>query len=329
MMRSITLFLLCTKAYAFTPQISTGRMYPTIHRQNQQTNLYAKKKKKPTSAMGFGKKSPSKKTVDPLEKTYDLAPPLQTTMMDEAEAAVAMEDFFDMHSDWHPLFASLAIHDNVPAAAHIDFNSHKDAPGIEFNDDAPWGTKLPATPDGPDKEDRVATISQVLDSFQKALTDIPVSEKLYAKDDEDDNDMHFLEEGRRLLVLQRFQVVDHDPTDENGKMDLFRTCWSEIYYLVTEGQGDIGSLIIIEEDDAVDDVDTDSDVDEIDLAHFVDTKIRLPLQFLGLENMLEVASFEREKRCVRLIQNLGAIPSLEERDAAVDAETQRDKEGFQ
>jgi hypothetical protein len=61
----------------------------------------------------------------------------------------------------------------------------------------------------------------------------------------------------------------------------------------------------------------------MDLAQFVDTNIRMPLQFLGLAERVEVASFERGKNCVRLIHQLGAMPSLEQRDSDLE---QRDSE---
>jgi hypothetical protein len=313
-MISIIFSLLCTQqACAYMQHTSTSittRKPTLLHAKNKKSN-------KLSNSRGFGKSS---KPLDPMEKTYDLAP------AEAIDEKVAMEDFFKTYTEWHPLFASIATHDEVPASTHIDLSGYGNGNGIgngngeqsilEFDNDTPW-VKLPDAPSGPDKESRVASIALVLDSFQKALTDIPVSEKLYTQDAEDNNDLHLLEEGRRLLVLQRFQVIDAvggADGDNDNHDELFRTCWSEIHHLVSEGGGDTGSLIILEDSD-----------DEMDLANFVDTKIRLPLQFLGLGGLLEVAGFERGKQCVRLIQNLGAMPSLEERDDELD----READGFQ
>jgi len=154
-------------------------------------------------------------------------------------------------------------------------------------------------------------ISTVLDQFQKALVDIPLSEKLYSRNAEDDNEMHFIEEGRRLLVLDRFQVVEDMGSGGQEQEDLFRICWSEIHHLVSVGRRDTGSLIILNNDDWY---------SINDLGKFVDDKIRLPLRFLGLSDYVEVASFVRGKNCVRLIHQLGDIPSLDDRD--------RDAQGF-
>lgn len=288
-------------------------------------NKKSKKLRKPSNnARGFGKassnSSESPSITDPMEKTYDQtsAVNLDNIGIEEHEA---MEGFFATYQEWHPLFASIAAHDQVPASTHIPFDQHQDPQNtknssLQFTNDTPWN-ELPSTPSGDDKEEKIATIALVLDAFQKALTDIPVSEKLYSKNADDNNDLHFLEEGRRMLVLQRFHVLGEDCCTED---ELFQTCWSEIYHLVSKGGGDMGSLIILDGDDEEEEEsdgeeeNSDGAVELIDLEHFVDTKIRLPLLFLGLGDMLEVASFERGRQCVRLIQNLGAIPSLEERD---------------
>lgn len=257
--------------------------------------LNAKKPNKSApSSRGFGKPaSEAGKTSNRMEKTYDFP----VTPIDEK---AAMQDFFSVYTDWHPLFASIASHDDVPASSHIDLTSETT---ILFGDDSPW-SKLPQVPSGAKKDDQMQVISHVLDNFQKALTDIPVSEEPFCEDAEDSNDTdtHFIEEGRRLLVLERFQVISGVGANNH---DLFSTCWSEIHHLVSECDGDTGSLIILEE----------FNHEEMDLNHFVDTNVRMPLHFLGLGDRVEVASFERGKNCVRLIHQLGEIRSLEQRDA--------------
>mmetsp|Transcript_27311 Transcript_27311/g.40456 ORF Transcript_27311/g.40456 Transcript_27311/m.40456 type:complete len:309 (+) Transcript_27311:33-959(+) len=266
------------------------KIQPSFH-------LNAKKPKKAIpSSRGFGKPtSEAGNTSNRMEKTYDFP---VTPIDDKA----AMQDFFSVYTDWHPLFASIASHDDVPASSHIDLTSEST---IVFGDGTPW-SKLPQVPSGAKKDDQMQVISHVLDNFQTALTDIPVSEELFSKDPEDNNDTQFLEEGRRLLVLDRFQVISGVGANNH---DIFSTCWSEIHHLVSEGDEDTGSLIILEE----------FDHEEMDLNLFVDTNIRMPLHFLGLGDKVEVSSFERGKNCIRLIHQLGAIRTLEQRDADVDA----------
>jgi|EP00979_Chaetoceros_neogracilis_P001057 hypothetical protein len=266
-----------------------------LTRQEKSRRLDAKKPNK-SSPRGFGKPASGFETkADPMERTYDIIPTIPT------DEQAAMQDFFGAYADWHPLFASISSNDDVPASSHIDLTIEK---SIEFDDETPW-KKLSQLPIGPQKDDHMKVISHVLDNFQTALTDIPVSQELYSRDVDDNNDTHFIEEGRRLLVLERFHVISGVGEDNH---DLFRTCWSEIHHLVSEKSSDTGSLIILEE----------FDHEQMDLAQFVDTNIRMPLQFLGLAERVEVASFERGKNCVRLIHQLGAMPSLEQRDSDLE-----------
>ncbi len=266
-------------------------------------SLAAKKKRSNNNSSGggggFGKSSN-------VEKTYVFE---TNNVFDEIDEEVAMGDFFTTYNDWHPLFKSIAHAPNVPASSHLDLSTEKHE--LIFDDESPW-KKLPQIPQGPEKDSQLEIVSRVLDSFQKALTDIPVNEALYSKED-DENDLQFLEEGRRMLVLNRFQVmtstIDHE--------SLFGTCWSEIFFLVSEkgDSGDMGngSLVMLGE--------VDEELD-IDLNHFVNTKIRMPLSWLGLEDTFEVSTFERGgHECIRLIHGLGDIPSLEDRN--------REEEGFQ
>ncbi|GFH45887.1 hypothetical protein CTEN210_02361 [Chaetoceros tenuissimus] len=271
---------------------------------------YAKKPKRSTSnGKGFGKPANGfgKGSVDPMKKTYDVSP--TTLPLDMLQRTEMMKDFFASYDEWHPLFGSIAANDSVLASSHIDASLFTQE-GLSFSEETPW-EKLPQMPSGENKDSQMETVSLVLDSMQKALTDIPVSQDLYNTNPDDNNDMHFIEEGRRLLVLERFHVLQNEG-DAHG--DLFRVCWSEIHHLVTEGNTDKGSLIILEE--------YTSEIEENGgIEQFVDEKIRLPLQFLGLADSLEVAAFKRGKICIRLIHQLGAVPSLEDRD--------KEQSGFQ
>lgn len=280
-----------------------------------------------------GNSSSSSSTPLFLEKTYNLP------IILPADEQAAMSQFFSSFTEWHPLFASIALHDQVPAWEHLNVLNDDDdgdnddhqktnknmsnaSPILEFHPNSPW-KKLPQIPMGPEKERHMEVISSVLDHFQKALVDIPMSDKLYSRNMEEDNELHFIEEGRRLLVLERFQVVEEQDAassttttsssvkEEDGSWEdlLFGICWSEIHHLVSVGSRDTGSLIILNHDN-----DDDSTRQGRDLAKFVDEKIRLPLRYLGLGDCMEVASFARGKNCVRLIHQLGEIPSLEDRN---------------
>lgn len=288
----------------------TSRYSPIISYGTKSFVQYAKKPKRSSSnGKGFGKpvNGFGKGSVDPMKKTYDVSP--TTLPLDMLQRTEMMRDFFASYDEWHPLFGNIAANDSVLASSHIDVSLFANE-DLSFNNDTPW-EKLPQIPSGENKDSQMETVSLVLDSMQKALTDIPVSQDLYNTNPDDNNDMHFIEEGRRLLVLERFHVLQNEG-DNHG--DLFKVCWSEIHHLVTEGNADKGSLIILEE--------YTSEIEESGgIEQFVDEKIRLPLQFLGLADSLEVAAFKRGKSCIRLIHQLGAVPSLEDRD--------KEQSGFQ
>lgn len=298
--------LLSAQACAFVQNTHVRSKF--LDRQEKILRLDAKKpKQSSSSSRGFGKPASGSGNIsDPMEKTYDILPAMPV------DEQAAMQAFFGAYTDWHPLFASIASHNDVPASSHIDSSSIEMS--IDFDDENPW-KKLSQLPSGPQKDDQMKVISHVLDNFQTALTDIPISEELYSKDVDDNNDTHFIEEGRRLLVLERFHVITGVGVDNH---DLFSTCWSEIHHLVSGENADTGSLIILEEFDS----------EEMDLGQFVDANIRMPLQFLGLSEKVEVASFERGNHCVRLIHKLGAMPTLEQRDSDLQ-QSDSEAEGFQ
>jgi len=218
----------------------------------------------------------------------------------------AMGDFFRSNEEWHPLFASIAVSDDVPAFDFID--EEKCGEEIVYNNDSPW-KQLPHDPTGDEKEEGMAVIANVLDSWQQALTDIPVTGSLK----EDVNDSHFLEEGRRILCLTRFQVLaNRDFENLESSLEkhdtLFQTCWSEIVHLIKEDNLDSGSLIILPDSYDVD-----------DLKRFTDMNVLRPLQWLGINNnLIEVASLQRGSPCIRLLHKLSDIPSLEMRDKQLE-----------
>merc|ERR1711937_880498 len=132
-----------------------------------------------------------------------------------------MREFFESNEAWQPLFRSIATDDSVPAMGFID-NEDK----FEFSESSfPW-KKLAAIPT--DENDR-SILAKFLDAMQKSLVeDIPVDET--TKDD--DNDLHFIEEGRRMLVCSRYHVAQGMKRGSIETFDkLFSICWSEIVEL--------------------------------------------------------------------------------------------------
>ncbi len=277
--------------YSFTPKY-------IINTRKSSTSLFQ-------AGKGFGRKSSGKPIK--VRQTYGKAQRPKDELIDTEGA---MEEFFRTKEEWHPLFASLATSDKVPA---IDF-----LPGINnvggelsFEDtDKPW-RELPNVPSGDNKDELLATIAKVLDASQQALVDIPVNEATK----EDSDDLHFLEEGRRILCLKRFQVLSNedfasfDSAIERHET-IFQTVWSEIMYLIKSGEEDSGSLIILPDM-----------YDITDLKRFTDMNILRPLDWLGIDSsVLEVASLKRESPCIRLLHKLSDIPSLEARDSQLDNE---------
>mmetsp|Transcript_10758 Transcript_10758/g.13603 ORF Transcript_10758/g.13603 Transcript_10758/m.13603 type:complete len:329 (-) Transcript_10758:2429-3415(-) len=271
------------------------------------TVLQAKKKNNNNnqdSGKGFGISS-SKSNIK-VRQTYGISQKPIDALIDNQSA---MQDFFSSKEEWHPLFASIASSENEPA---LDFLPNELwGQELLYSEKTPW-QKLPHVPTGDEKEELMDAIAKVLDYSQQALLDIPVDE---ASKEDDANDVQFLEEGRRILCLNRFQVLTSNESLLSGsvldKHDvLFRTCWSEIIHLIKEDVPDTGSLIIL------------PDIyDMIDLKRFTDMNVLRPLDWLGIDtSIMEVASLQRKSPCIRLLHKLKDIPSLENRDKKLQEE---------
>uniref|UniRef100_A0A7S4N9C6 Uncharacterized protein n=1 Tax=Odontella aurita TaxID=265563 RepID=A0A7S4N9C6_9STRA len=243
---------------------------------------------------GFGAGSSgggSNDEVRTVEKTYGEA--ARAPIKDLIDAEAAMAEFFGSNEDWAPLFRSMVNDTAVPAMSFLGETHGGD---IAFDDDSlPW-RKLDPVPSG---EDKIAVVASFLDSAQRGLVEIPVVEGK----ETDDNDVQFIEEGRRMLVLSRFQVLPGVTSGEIGHHEeLFRTCWSELFELQSAGQEDTGSLILLPE------------YDLSDLRRFTDMNLQRPLDWLGMSDLFEVTSLQRESPAIRLIHKLSDIPDLEEND---------------
>jgi hypothetical protein len=231
---------------------------------------------------GFGKSAEESPKNEDVGKSYDegaLSP-----IKDLIDAEGAMKFFFESNDEWKPLFRSIMGDTaDVPATSFIEDIDNID---FEFHETtSPW-KRLQAIPT---QDDDREVLANFLDNMQQALIDIPVDERTK----EDVNDVHFLEEGRRMLVCSRFHVI---AGAEKGSIasheSLFTTCWNEITHLAQENESDTGSLIVV----------PGYEID--DLRRFTDMNLQRPLQWLGIDSKFEVASLHRGSPAIRLIHKL-------------------------
>lgn len=236
---------------------------------------------------GFGKDSGASAEQENNAKSYDdvaLSP-----IKDLIDTESAMQFFFESNDEWKPLFQSM-MSDSADAPA-TSFIEKDDSTDFEFHETtSPW-KRLQAIPTQDDERD---VLAHFLDNMQQSLLDIPVDERTA----EDDNDVHFLEEGRRMLVCSRFHVIaEAEKGSITSQESLFMTCWNEIKHLAEENEADTGSLIVV----------PGYDID--DLRRFADMNLQRPLQWLGIDRKFEVASLQRGSPAIRLIHQLSDMPT--------------------
>jgi hypothetical protein len=242
------------------------------------------------SSKGFGKNDGEHDgRRKPLVKSYGKE--ALTPIKDLIDEESGMREFFYSNAEWQPLFKSIVRRGSAPAMSFMDDDDNRHV-GFEFHETtSPW-RRLDAIPTA---ESDKAVLADFLDAMQKSLIDIPVDEA----SKEDENDVHFIEEGRRMLVCSRFHVVQGIQKGSIDSFDsLFATCWSEITELRQVDENDTGSLIVV------------PGFDHEDLRRFTDMNLQRPLQWLGIDGDFEVASLERGGlSVVRLIHKLSDIPS--------------------
>lgn len=290
----IMVFLCCLATF-FLPTVACGFVAPfrfsatgVVHSQPGGAALLAKGRGK----KGFGSTSSSSGGAGRgFEKSYGEA--ARSPIKDLIDSEAAMAEFFSSNEEWSPLFRSIAKSSSVPAMSFLGGN-HGEWDNIEFHaETSPW-RQLKGIPEGDENRDVLATF---LDAMQKFLVDIPVNEK--TKDDE--FDQHFIEEGRRMLVVSRFHVLrgNSGGTVEHHD-ELFQTCWSELAELSRANEENTGSIILL------------PDYDVTDLRRFIDMNLQRPLQWLGVEEHFEVASpmSWKETPAIRLIHKLSDMPTI-------------------
>ena len=278
---------------------------------------------------GFEKSSPKSYDKQAISPRGDLM-----------DVESAMREFFDAQDAWKPLFRSMMKNsggddddnnnNNSPedgseqAAAMawlVDDNDTQRAESVfEFHESShPW-QRLPAIPT---KESDRTVLAEFLDATQTSLIeDIPVDEST----EDDEHDLQFLEEGRRMLVCSRFHVIStvtekkneeqqQQPTNQARQAaseHLFAACWNELFHLYDENEADTGSVILV------------PGFEIADLRRFVDMNLQRPLQWLGLEETFEVTSLQRGggAPAIRVIHKLSDMPT----DLSDDPETADDNE---
>lgn len=231
---------------------------------------------------GFGKNSAN---FNPPQKSYgekELSP-----IKDLIDEESSMREFFESNEVWQPIFRSIIRDDDVPAMSFLNEDDK-----FEFSEtSSPW-KKLHAIPI--DDSD-IAILGAFLDAMQRSLIeDIPVDETT----EDDENDLRFIEEGRRMLVCSRYHVVQGLKKGSIETFDrLFSVCWSEIFALNATDETDTGSLIVT------------PGFDYDDLRRFVDMNLQRPLQWLGIYHF-EVACLEKGGLgAIRIIHSLSGIPT--------------------
>ena len=264
----------------------------------------------------------------PVDKTYDNNSPKDIVIDEEG----AMLSFFNSREEWLPLFRSVAG-TNLPKDTISLLNSITSSPTsttttttpqLTLNDidptkSSPW-KRYDAIPS--DESDR-SVVARFLDSMQESLLAIPVMEDTMSRissnnngddvndDADDENDIQFVEEGRRLLAISRFHVLSTLNNNDNNSIkdsssieavdELFRHCWSEIFVLSQEGVVNSGSIILL----------PNQHEQQYELSYirrFLEMNIIQPLQWLGIYDDYEITSFQRDSPVIRMIYKLNDIP---------------------
>ncbi|KAI2497052.1 hypothetical protein MHU86_17478 [Fragilaria crotonensis] len=209
-------------------------------------------------------------------------------------ADAAMSDFFLANYDWHPVFRSLAVDSTVPAMSFL-----LETPAVAVDDEGildtsallpsssssssafPW-KRLEAIPTG---EPERQVVAGFLDAMQQALLDIPC-----VSEEDDEFDAQFIEEGRRMLAVSRFQVLMQE-------CELFSTCWNELFELKRLDQPNTGSLIVLP---------PGYDVDQLE--SFTKVNLEQPLNGWDYIRVLKFPVLQGNP-AVRLLHKLSDIPT--------------------
>mmetsp|Transcript_39940 Transcript_39940/g.68142 ORF Transcript_39940/g.68142 Transcript_39940/m.68142 type:complete len:257 (-) Transcript_39940:508-1278(-) len=131
----------------------------------------------------------------------------------------SMSDFFSTYSDWKPLFRNVMTTSTSSSSNSMASSFLSDAQS-ELTDTL-WGMSTleqrnpwRLLPGKPTSDSSLATLSSFLDEWQQSLLDIPLDSIVTG-----DNDLHFLEEGRRTIAVTRFHVLENQNDDDDEEED--------------------------------------------------------------------------------------------------------------
>ena len=293
-----------------TPQTSAllAEGFGSSSSNNNNGKNNKKKGKKPKYTIedkSYGSPSPSSSSSSSATEMFNTQTP---------------EEFFTTYNEWMPLFQQYKQH----SLAH-SFLTDTQLQQPSEEEDTLWGIStlenrnpwrlLPSKPELPEPLSHIGTF---LDEWQRSLLDIPIDTLTKEEDiGKGNNDLHFLEEGRRVIAVTRFHVLDGDEyssseteNNEEWEMELFRVCWSEMGKLMSEDLEDTGSLVVLP--------NTSLSLEHVQ--QFVETKLVQPAVWMGRGGDWEIVAMERGNLGVRLLYKLGAIPDLSEKYSPEDDE---------
>lgn len=264
--QSLAVFL-----FHFSCLVPRGAAFGTRSNQNERQRIISRRFE---SDRGFGSNNHPDSTAP--TQSYEES---QQLLLSDDNAATMME-FFDDKRSWLPMFRDLSIQ---PCLAANLLTTTKDG-------EASPRHLHTALPDKPSEEKDMALLSAFLDSMQQFLSNMPMTNSRQ----DDENDIQFIEEGRRLMAIQRFHVT-------SPSQNLFETCWSEIYELTTTNDPHTGSIILVPH----------LPLQELD--EFCQTQIVRPLEWLGLQTQFEAVSLQRDSPAIRLLYRLQDMPDITNR----------------
>ncbi|KAL7491127.1 hypothetical protein ACHAWT_000576 [Skeletonema menzelii] len=265
-----------------------------------------------------GKKKKGKKPKYTIEdKSYGLSSSSTSPSATDIFNNQTPEEFFTTYNEWMPLFQKYKQHSLAHSFLTNDDNDTQQPSSAE--EDTLWGIStlenrnpwrlFPSKPELPEPLSHIGTF---LDEWQRSLLDIPIDTLTKEEDiGKGNNDLHFLEEGRRVIAVTRFHVLDGgDTREEEWEMELFRTCWSEMGKLMSEDLEDTGSLVVLP--------NTSLSLEYVQ--QFVQAKLVQPAVWMGRGGDWEIVAMERGNLGVRLLYKLSAIPDLSEKYSPEDDE---------
>ena len=268
-----------------------------------------------------------------------------------------MIEFFKTYKEWKPLFRNVMCRKRSLALASSLLLSNSEDNDDDDDDDTTgntmnlWGISTleqrhpwRLLPSKPTLDTSMHALSKFLDAWQQSLLDIPLDEIITGE-----NDLHFLEEGRRTIAVTRFHVLDEYNANNNNinnsnnggsrsshqglnkieegfgsyyydwKTELFRTCWSEMAHLMHQNSADTGSLVLLP--DWIDNTIGEEGSSNINheaagleyVQKYVEENLTRPIAWLGKAEDWEIVAMKRGNLAVRLLYKLGDIPDLSKR----------------